>query len=128
MTYELRKLCSKDIFPMSKIISKIGIGQFRKCFESDEVKSMIANAGKEEDISSAVGFAVVLDIGEIILSNLPVCEKEIYAFLEDLSGSTADELKEISIADFAEMIITLVKKPEFSDFFKVVSKLFNSEK
>ena len=46
-TYELRDLCSKDIFPMFKIISKIGVKEFKKCFESDEVKQMIASGGTD---------------------------------------------------------------------------------
>ena len=34
--YELRNLTADDVFPMFKIVSKIGIKEFKACFESDE--------------------------------------------------------------------------------------------
>lgn len=46
-TYELRKLCSKDMFPMFNIIRKIGVKEFKACFESEEVKKMIQSDGKK---------------------------------------------------------------------------------
>lgn len=115
----MRKLCSKDIFPMSKIISKIGFSELKTCFESDAVRQM----AKKKDVEAA-GMAVMFDIGGIIIGNLPKCEKEIYDFLSDLTGLKIDEIREASIADFAEMVIELVKKDEFKDFIGVVSKLF----
>ena len=35
--FELRKLCAKDIFVMVKIISKIGISEFKNCFNTPSV-------------------------------------------------------------------------------------------
>lgn len=48
MGYELRELKSKDVFPMFKIIGKIGINEFKTCFENEAVKRMISKT-KEED-------------------------------------------------------------------------------
>ena len=31
------------------------------------------------------------------------------------------------MSEFIEMIVDFIKKPEFKDFFKVVSRLFKSE-
>lgn len=115
----MRKLCSKDIFPMSKIISKIGFSELKTCFESDSVQKMV----KKKDVEAA-GLAVVIDIAGIIVANLPKCETEIYSFLADLTGLTVDQLQNASIAEFAEMIVELVSKEEFKDFISVVSKLF----
>ena len=117
--YELRRLSSKDIFPMAKIISKIGVKEFSAAFNGVDV-----TAGNV----AAVGFTVFMDIAGIIFENLNSCEKEIYSFLSDLSGVGVKDLQELSIADFAQMVIDLVQKEEFKDFFKVVSKLLNSEK
>lgn len=117
--YELRRLSSKDIFPMAKIISKIGVKEFSSAFNGVDVTG--GNV-------SAVGFTVFIDIAGIIFENLGSCEKEIYSFLSDLSGVGVKDLQDLSMADFAQMIIDLVQKEEFRDFFKVVSKLLNSEK
>ena len=115
----MRKLCSKDIFPMSKIISKIGFSELKTCFESDSVQKMV----KKKDVEAA-GMAVMIDIAGIIIGNLSKCETEIYSFLADLTGLKVVDIQEASLAEFAEMIIDLVKKDEFKDFIGVVSKLF----
>lgn len=120
MNYEIRNLCSKDIFPMSKILSKIGISNIKSAFEGDELQKLI-KGGKDVE---AVGMAIVFDIGGIILNNLSSCETELYKFLSDLTGAKVEELKECSIADFAELIISIVQKEEFKDFIGVVSRLF----
>lgn len=120
MEYTFRTLTSKDIFPMSKIISKIGIKEFKECFQSDAVKAMVKGKGD----TNAVGFAVMLDVGGVILSHLPDCEKDIYNFLSSVTGLKVSEIENASMGDFAEMVITLVQKEEFKDFFGVVSRLF----
>ena len=126
MKFELRTLNATDIFPMSTIISKVGINEFKKCFESDEIKKLIKGQGKENE--TAVGIAVALDIGGVILGNLHKCENDIYTFLGRIANVDVEEIKVLSMGEFAELIIEVVKKPEFKDFFSVVSKLFKSEK
>lgn len=119
--YELRNLTSDDIFPMFQIISKIGIREFKSCFESPEVKAAIATG--ELDLNS-VGLAVVLDIGGIVLANVPKAKNDIYLLLSNLSGLTEQEIGALPMATFAQMIIDVIRKDEFKDFFQVVSRLF----
>lgn len=126
MKFELRTLNATDIFPMSTIISKIGINEFKKCFESDEIKKLIKGQGKGNE--AVVGVAVALDVGGVILGNLHKCENDIYSFLARIANVKVDEIKALSMGEFAELIIEVVKKPEFRDFFSVVSRLFKSEK
>ena len=126
MKFELRTLNATDIFPMSTIISKVGINEFKKCFESEEIKKLIKGQGKGNE--TAVGIAVALDIGGVILGNLHKCENDIYLFLARIANVDVEEIKALSMGEFAELIIEVVKKPEFKDFFSVVSKLFKSEK
>lgn len=125
--YTLRPLCSKDVFPMFRIISAIGIKEFRACFESDEIKRVAANGEGNPDYT-AVGIGVFLDIAGIIVGNLPKCETDIYNFLVNISNLSRKEVEDMPLADFAQMIIDVVQKPEFKDFIGVVSKLFKSEK
>lgn len=119
--YELRTLCAEDVFPMFKIISKIGIKEFKSCFESEDVKAVIN--GEQADLN-AVGLAVAVDIAGVIMANIPNAKEDIYLFLEQISGMSKDDIRKLPIPTFAEMIIDVVKKEEFKDFFGVVSKLF----
>lgn len=129
--YEFRLLGAPDIFLMSKIISKIGINEFKACFEGDAIKILIQNAtmekkekGDDSNIIS-VGAGVFLEIANVILGNLPKCEQEIYQMLSQTSNLTVKEITAPgNAAMFLEMVIDFIRKEEFRDFIKVVSKLF----
>lgn len=125
MTYELKPLTSKDMFPMFKILSAIGIKEFKSCFESDEVKKIASAAAKGEEVDAgAVGMMVMIDIASLIISKIPSCEDELYSFLAGISNLNRKELEKLGMVEFTEMIVEVIKKPEFKDFIGVVSKLF----
>lgn len=121
--FELRKLCAKDIFVMCKIISKIGIKEFGKCFSAPSVRGKIRSGAD----FSAVGLSAVVEIVGVILENLPKCEGDIYGFFADLSGMKPDEISRLGMAEFAQMTESILTKEEFKDFFTVVSKYFSKE-
>lgn len=128
-TYELRNLEADDLFIMIGIISKIGIKEFKVCFESDEVKAAIANVAKQhqdsdanedadDDVVASIGISVALDIAAILLANIGKCKNDIYALLANLSGMKEKEIAKLPIKTFTGMIFDLVKKKEFADFFQ----------
>ena len=92
--YTLKRLQSKDVFPMLRIL-----------------------------YLSAVGVGVVFEMAGVIVDNLPKCEQEIYAFLSRLSGLKMEYIMEMDAVVFFEMIVDVIKKPEFKDFIGVVSRL-----
>ena len=124
--YIFRKLSSVDVFPMCRIIGAIGINEFTACFGKDGVKNMIASVtGKSgDDAASIVGISVILEIANVIIGNLPKCENAIYQILSQTSNLSFEQVKELDMAVFFEMVIDFIKKEEFKDFIKVASKLF----
>ena len=120
--YTFRTLCSTDMFPLFKILNKIGVKEFKECFQSKAVQQAALGKGKAD--LKALGLGIMLDLGAVIVSNLPACEDDIYRLLTDTSDMSLEEIKKLSMSEFAEMIIDFVKKPDFADFFTVVSKLF----
>ena len=117
--YELRKLEAKDIAPMASILSKIGIKEIKGCF------SHVMTDGKTtEESSAAVGAAVMFEMAGVILGNYERCQNDIFRFLSSLSGMDMKQIESLPIDTFTEMVIDVVKKEEFKDFMKVVSKLF----
>lgn len=125
-TYEFRKLGALDVAPMCKIIGKIGITEFGKCFESETVMNLIRQMkGKTaSEVQDIAGLQVVLEMANIIVCHIPEVEKDIFALLASVSGLTVETIKAFDLATFTEMVIDFIKKPEFKDFIGVVSKLF----
>ena len=126
--YEFRRLGSKDVFVMTKIIGKVGVNKFSECLNQSSVQTIISKMkdsdNKEENIT-AVGLSVALEIVNVICSNLDKCENEIYQLLSQTSNLKVKEVQELDMVTFFEMIADFVKKEEFKDFFKAASKLFN---
>lgn len=129
-TYTLRGLTAEDVFPMLKIISGIGLKEFKSCFDSAELRDAIKNMsqGKEEGETvdtTAVGLMVAADIASIIFANLPECKDDIYQLLSGLSGMEKKEIAELPMNVFLAMIVDVIKKEEFKDFFQDVAGLFS---
>lgn len=121
----LRKLKIDDVFPMFQILNKIGFKNLKEKINLESVQKIAQEAKKDKkNINAAVGFDVVMEIAFFLLEGLPKAKDEIYSFLASLSGATEQEIAELSPADFMDMIVELLQKEEFKDFFKVVSKLF----
>lgn len=118
--YELRNLKSDDIFIVSQILSKIGVKELKASFTSERIKEL--SSGKVD--TTALGFNIMVDVADLVLKNLPSCQNEIYTFLASLTGMTVKAIADLPMVDFTEMVIAVIQKDEFRDFFKVVAKLF----
>ena len=133
--YTFRTLGGGDVFLMFRIIGKIGVKEFNACFEHDGIKHLVASLmgekleQAEEDGEkpsvSVTYISVVLEVADVIFRNLPKCEDEIFQMLSQTSNLTVAQVKKLNLAQFTEMVIDFIKKEEFKDFIKVVSKLFN---
>lgn len=137
--YSFRKLSAPDLFPMIKIISKIGIDELSTVLEGnfvqnimDDVRSKQAEQSEQNDAEQAekklgnelfqIGVGIALKIANKILEHIPSCESEIYMLLGSVSGLGVEGVKALDLDVFLEMIIDFIMKDEFKSFFKVASK------
>ena len=148
--HSFRRLSAEDLFLMMAIVKKIGLKEFKSCFEGETIQKLAAafkgaysaenaeqaaeNADGTENAADGaysadkalmeVGFAVGFDLLDTLLGNLPKCERDIYTLLSRVSGMPEKDIKEDAIL-FTEMLMDFLKKPEFPDFIKVVLKSFS---
>jgi hypothetical protein len=127
--YKFRPLSSDDIFLMFKIISKIGINEFTSCFGKEGVLNAIRQMSADEkktDAGAMIAYAsIALEAATVILANVDKCRSDIYKMLATTSNMTIEEITaEGNAVLFLEMVVDFLKKEEFGDFIKVVSKLF----
>ena len=122
--YTFRRLSTQDIFPMLRLLNKIGLKDLR---DNDNIKNIVmlstSTKGKKIDVNK-LGMDVFLEIACLIVDNIPKCEVELYSLLSQTSDRTVDEIKAQDMAVTFEMIVDFIRKEEFGDFFKVVLKLF----
>lgn len=128
MEFELKRLTAEHLFPMFTILSKMGVGELKEILTPEKVKELTSAFNQEEgseDLSTFLGFNIIFTVVEIIMKNLPSCKKEIYSLLSSLSGLSVTAIADLDMVTFTEMVIAVVRKEEFKDFFKAVAKLFN---
>ena len=120
----MRMLKSTDIFPMVQILNKIGFSEIRDIITPEKLTGLLSDDKDQEDsvdLSTILGFNLIFEIATIILKNLTKCKDDLYSFLSDVSEKSVKELEDQTPAEFLQLIIDVLKKPVFGDFFKVVS-------
>ena len=126
----MRNLKSTDIFPMVGILNKIGFSEIKDMLTPEKVKDLMKamkNQDEDEDVdfSTILGFNLIFEVATIVFANLMKCKDDLYMFLSEISEKSVQDLEDLPPAEFLELIIEVLQKPEFGDFFKVVSKFFN---
>lgn len=136
--YTLKPLTGEHIVPMVSIVRKIGLKELKSCISEETINQIVSlftgaasSAEKDEnskdDTFAAIGISILptaLDIAEVLFANIEKAETDIFRFLASVSDLDVEQIKKLPIAVVFEMIVDVVKKEEFKDFFSVVSKLF----
>ncbi len=136
--YTLKPLTGEHIVPVVSIVRKIGLKELKSCISEEAIKQVVSlfkdkaegtekdeNSG--DDIFAAIGISILptaFDVAEVLFANIEKAEADIFRFLSSVSDLSVEEVKSLPILDVFEMIVDVVKKEEFKDFFSVVSKLF----
>lgn len=115
MEYTFRDLKSSDMGAVCKILTSIGVKEF---------KNIDIAIGKDAT-PTEIGTAVIFGIAGIVIENIPKAQKDIDIFLASVTGLNVEEIKDMSLSDYGDLIVQVIKKDEFKDFFVHVMKLFN---
>ena len=129
MKYEMRSLQASDIFSVVKILNGIGLNNVKEAINIEEIneirKTMTEDNSEDnsEKVYSQVGVKVVMSIATVILENLPKVENDLYTFIGSVIGVKAKDVAKMDMGDFMDVLISIIQKEEFKDFFKRASKL-----
>ena len=64
-----------------------------------------------------------MSIATVIVENLPSVENDLYNFMGSVANIKAKDVAKLEIGDFMDLLVTIIQKEEFKDFFKRASKL-----
>ena len=125
MEYNMRNLQATDIFSVVKILNGIGLKNIKESIDFEEINKI--RKGMTEDnadaVTSQVGVNVVMSIATVILENLPNVESDLYNFIGSVIDMKAKEVAKMDMGEFMDVLITIIQKEEFKDFFKRASNL-----
>ena len=129
MKYEMRSLQASDIFSIVKILNGIGLNNVKEPINIEEIneirKTMTEDNSEDnsEKVYSQVGVKVVMSIATVILENLPKVENDLYTFVGSVIGIKTKEVAKMDMGEFMDILVAIIQKEEFKDFFKRASKL-----
>lgn len=120
MKFELRKLQATDLFLMVKIINKVGIDNIKNAINFDEINKTKEqlNGENSDKLVSELGVNVVMSVLTVLFERLPMIESELYHFVGSVANMKDKEVARLEINDFMALLIAILKKDEFKDFFK----------
>lgn len=132
--YEFRKLKATDLFLVLNLVKKIGLNNLTKAYENGIDTIVKVNEKTNEDAIkptdedySKVGIAM-FNVFQVIIERISDCENEIYELLEATSNLSMEEIRNLDINTFIEMIKEFVLKKEFVDLFTQAVSLFSTAK
>ena len=114
--YMLRKLKDRDLFPLLKILKKIGIKDCKEAF--------IQVASGEKTLKQ-IGIMASFDIADILIGNLAKVEEETYEMWSDISGIPVEEMKNMEFGTLPLMIMDTFSEARNTSFFRVLSKFLS---
>lgn len=114
--YTLRNLKDSDLFPLLRILKKIGIKDCKEAF--------IQVASGEKTLKQ-IGIMASFDIADILIGNLAKAEEEIYGMWSDISGIPVEEMKDMEFGTLPLMIIATFYEARNTSFFRVLSRFLS---
>ena len=110
---------------MVKIINKVGIDNIKNAINFDEINSVKEklNGENSDAMISELGVNVVMSVLTVLFERLPLIETELYHFVGSVANMKDKEVAKLEINDFMALVIAILKKEEFKDFFKQALQL-----
>ena len=123
MEFDIRPLRFKDVAPMARIVSKIGLREFKQVLTPEAIGAFAETVEDGQSVAEAVGAGVLIDAVGIVLENYDKAEDEIAAFLASVAGMKKTEVRELTLADSVALVKAVAAAQGFDDFLKQASAL-----
>ena len=135
----LRDLKATDVWGMVRILSKLGLRNFRQSIDKNVLKAMSWNpptamnekgetiplprekwTERQEEMALQYDLAkdeLLWGILELLMTNIGSCEQDVNKLLADGTGQTVAEIQNMDANDYVELISLYVSREGFHDFF-----------
>lgn len=117
--YTLRELCDEDLYTVIEIIGKAVPEEAKEAF----AQAVTDEEGKKKPLEK-IGGLIGFDIVRFILKNFKGIKEDVYAFLSDLSGIPAEDIRKMPFGTTPKMLKEVFGNEKNADFFKELFKSF----
>lgn len=116
--YKIRPLVGKDLFKISKFIEKLGVNRLEKIFSNVELMQCLNDVidSQEKQNIAKVG-QVLTALASLIIECLCGIEEELNELLESVSNLSKEEISELPLKEYVDMVKNLFMQKDFLDFF-----------
>ena len=122
--YTLRELNDEDLYTVLEILA-IALPEEAKESFAQKVSESMDKGDKKDDKTEKLGIQVAFDMVRYIMKNMKSVKSEVYAFLSDLSGIPADDIRKMPFGTTPAMLKEVFTNTKNADFF---TELFKSLK
>lgn len=129
--YVLRNPKATDIASFLKLFSKLRIKELKESISGDTLKRIIQIEREknkdDDDAFESIGISLAFEMIDIIIDRLSECQWEVFKCLSCLSGMSVEDIAELDLSVFTQMLYDAIMLPGFADFIKVVSRLYEKK-
>lgn len=119
----MRKLTGQDLFTLLSLFGQIGIDEL-----IGDLMDEVDVDGEKVNSSDIDVSGLVTQLVQLVTKNVPKIKDELNEFLADLLGYSVDEVKELSLTDYFQVVVDVFKQEEMKDFLTLVqSSLLTAE-
>lgn len=117
--FNIREFKARDIAPMTRIISKIGLRQFAGIIDIRSVMGIVGDGDADVSAEAAaqIGVGVIIEAASVIIENFEKAENDLMLLMASLSGMKVEEVMDLSLADTMDLVYAIATHEGFSDFF-----------
>lgn len=140
--YTLRKLQARDLIPAAKIIGKLGLEEIVSSYADEDFTELLVKLKKRRELTEEasetklgadseqgqdtdffiVGAMAITRVANMILLNLERCMEDVFAFLGGLSGLSKEEVGELDMDIFLQMLIDIFTQNNLVNFIRAAKK------
>lgn len=136
--YELRKLTTKDLHPMLKILKKFDLKRLKEAFNEIDFSELVSekdtSASDVSDITAEtetddktelftkIGGTIILEAVPMVLDALDNALEDVNKLLASVAGIELEELENLELDVYFTLVADFLSKEEFVGFIKAASR------
>lgn len=125
MDLQMRPLKANDAMDILNLLGKLNVVEGIKDIFNGEKRDKIiefAQDAEDEEKATQIGLLVFAELADLIVKNVPQHRAEVYALLADVYQTDVQTIENLTIKDFAKLIIDFLKHEDFSELLESVTQ------